>query len=113
MSITDRTPAWLQDLVRELGPVVVGEIIKVGADWLTTGKPPALDASSLIDGARKVRDILPDPLPNVALDDKIDAEIERREAAMRPKPFAGIFGHAAENDPAADTEPPPTPDSAA
>ncbi len=119
MSITDSTPSWLKDLVREVGPVVVGELVKVGADWITSGKPPRFDSQSLLEGARRVRDILPDPLPNVAVDDRADREIARREASLRDraatdqierdgiegKPFAGILGAARENDHEADTDP--------
>lgn len=81
-TITDAQPAWFQDLVRELGPVLIGHLVKAGADAVTMGKMPSLDAFA-IEGARKVRDILPDPLPNVAVIDRARAEIARREATMR------------------------------
>ena len=103
MSAT-KIPMWLQDLVREVGPVVVGELVKMGADALMHGKLPSLDAD-IIAGAKKVRDILPDPLPNVAVDDMIDAEIERRRKPEHP--FAGIFEHEPKADPEADTDPRP------
>lgn len=106
MSITDKThavPAWLVDLAADVGPVVLGELIKVGADYLLKGHPVASPID--IGAARKVRDLMPDPIPNDALDDEIDAEIARREKALADaatKPFGGILA-----DPNADTDPPP------
>lgn len=103
MSITDKTPAWLADLAREAGPAVLAELIKVGAEYLLSGHPIASAVS--IGDARKVRDLLPDPIPNDAVVADARAEIERREKALADaatKPFGGILA-----DPNADTDPPP------
>jgi hypothetical protein len=68
-------PAWLRDLLREAGPVLLGELVKLGTDAVLGGKRP-----DLLQGARRVRDVLPDPLPNVALDDEIDRDIADAKA---------------------------------
>lgn len=99
MSAAKKTPAWLASLAEQAGPAVIAGLIKAGAEYVLSGHPVA-SAVSLGD-ARKVRDLMPDPIPNDALDDEIDAEIARREKALADaatKPFGGIL---------ADTDPPP------
>lgn len=71
------TPAWLKDLLREAGPVLIGELVRMGADAVISGKRP-----DLLQGARRVRDVLPDPLPNVALDDALDRDIADAESKV-------------------------------
>jgi hypothetical protein len=62
----------LETAVRELGPYAL-EVIKAGVDAILS---PGSKASEEAKGyALTVRGILPDPLPNVALDDAIDRDI--------------------------------------
>lgn len=104
MSLTNTVPAWLSELVREVGPVVVGEIVKAGADYLLTGHPIASPID--IGTARKVRDLIPDPLPNDAAIARADAEIARRQA-MKAEDAANREMESKALDEDADTEPPP------
>lgn len=82
MSATHNTPTSLagvaQDLVREMGPAIVVELVKMAADGITSGKLPVDER--LLAAARKVFDVIPDPLPNVELDDRIDEEIDKRSS---------------------------------
>jgi len=69
--------------VKELGPAVVADLIRRGAAAVgdLLGEPVALpipfpvDAAKLLDGAKRVRDLIPDPLPNVAEGIELEKDI--------------------------------------
>lgn len=80
-------PAWLGDLAKELGPEIVAELIKAGAKWILDPENPPMTSKlsspvELLMGARRVRDLIPDPLPNDAVGAELAGDIADAEARI-------------------------------